>query len=193
MKIQIMNRYSGKVIFEHECEDNTVTKTVLKAIACDTDLSDANLRNADLRNANLSYANLSYADLRNANLSYANLRNADLRNANLRNADLSSIMYDFFGRLSVVPNEAKALLDAIKKGKIKGSSYEGDCCCFVGTVANNMGVFYQNVPGLKPDQRSQTERWFLGIKEGDTPQTSQISAITAGWVESFIANQGGVS
>lgn len=178
MKIQIKNRYYDSVIFEHECEDNTMAKTVLRAIAC-----DANLRGAHLKDANLRDAHLRYADLRGANLRYADLRYADL----------SSIMFDFFGRLSVVSNEAQALLDAIKGGKIKGSSYEGDCCCFVGTVAKNMDLNYENVPGLKPDETSLTERWFLGIKEGDTPETSQISAITADWVEAFIANQKGAA
>ena len=55
-KIEIKSIF-GKLLFEFECENNTVKKTVEKAIE--------------------SSANLSYANLRSANLSYANLRSAD--------------------------------------------------------------------------------------------------------------------
>jgi hypothetical protein len=87
-KIQILNRYNDSVIYEHECENNTIKTTVEKSIKEKIPLSYANLSNADLSNANLSNANLSNANLYNANLSYANLRSADLYNANLRSADL---------------------------------------------------------------------------------------------------------
>ena len=83
MKIEIKNRFTGDVIFTHECENNTIKITVEEAVK-----SDANLWNADLRNANLSDADLWNADLWNANLSDANLRNADLSDANLSDADL---------------------------------------------------------------------------------------------------------
>lgn len=47
-KIQILDRYSAKVLFEYECKDNTILKT----------LENANLENANLENANLYNANL---------------------------------------------------------------------------------------------------------------------------------------
>ena len=81
--IEIKNRFTGDIIFSHECDDNTILITLLEAIK-----NNANLRNANLRNANLRNADLRNADLRNANLSNANLWNADLWNADLRNADL---------------------------------------------------------------------------------------------------------
>lgn len=62
MKIQIKSIF-GTVLFEHECKDNTIKKTVEEAIR---------------RSANLSYANLSYANLRSADLSSANLSYADI-------------------------------------------------------------------------------------------------------------------
>jgi hypothetical protein len=91
--IEIKNRYTGEVIFSHECENNTMKITVELAVKSNANLRNANLRNANLenanlRNANLGYANLGYANLRNANLSNANLENANLYNANLGYANL---------------------------------------------------------------------------------------------------------
>ena len=75
----------GKLLFEYECEKNTIAKTVQKAVE-----SSANLNSADLSYANLSYADLRYADLRSANLRSANLNSADLSYANLSSANLNS-------------------------------------------------------------------------------------------------------
>ena len=91
MKTKIeLKRMKGDVIFSHECEDNSVAKTIdaLRTSGAGFDLYSADLRNAYLRNADLSDADLRYADLRHADLSDADLRNADLRNAYLRNAYL---------------------------------------------------------------------------------------------------------
>jgi hypothetical protein len=108
-KIQIKS-ILGKLLFEFECENNSIKKTVENAnFSGDSlryanligaDLSGVDLIGADLRNANLRYANLrdanlrdAYlrgADLRYANFSGANLRDADLRGADLENADLAN-------------------------------------------------------------------------------------------------------
>ncbi len=53
----------GKLLFEYETENNTIRKTLEKAIESSADLSSA-----DLSYANLSYANLSSANLRSADL-----------------------------------------------------------------------------------------------------------------------------
>ena len=76
-KIEIKSIF-GKLLFEFKCENNTVKKTVEKAIESSANLSYANLHSTDLSSANLSSANLSSADLSYANLSYANLSSADL-------------------------------------------------------------------------------------------------------------------
>ena len=52
MLIQIKNRFSGLVIFEHDCEKNTIKLTLKKAIKAKTNLRSADLRSADLRSAN---------------------------------------------------------------------------------------------------------------------------------------------
>jgi uncharacterized protein YjbI with pentapeptide repeats len=88
VKIQIKNRLTDSVIFEHSQDNNTVKNTVLDAIKKKANLSWANLRGANLRWADLSGANLSWADLRGANLSGANLSGANLSEADLRGADL---------------------------------------------------------------------------------------------------------
>jgi hypothetical protein len=53
IKIQIKSIF-GKVLFEYECEENTVAKTVTEAVKKEADLRSANLRYADLSSANLS-------------------------------------------------------------------------------------------------------------------------------------------
>ncbi len=88
VKIEIKNRWTGKVSFEFETENNTVKTTLLEAVKSDADLSDADLSGADLIDANLSGADLIDANLRGANLRGANLRGANLRGANLSDANL---------------------------------------------------------------------------------------------------------
>jgi hypothetical protein len=58
MKIQIKNRYNGSILFEHECENNTIKETLMQGIKENANLYGANLENANLRGANLEGANL---------------------------------------------------------------------------------------------------------------------------------------
>jgi hypothetical protein len=96
MKVEIKNRFSGRVQItaEIECDENVSVSfklglAVKWAIEHKANLRYANLRSANLSSANLSSANLSSANLRYANLRYANLSSANLSSANLRYADLS--------------------------------------------------------------------------------------------------------
>ena len=93
IKIEIRNRWTGNVLFEYSSDDNTIAKTVRKAVESGANLRGANLRGAylsgaDLHGADLRGANLRGANLRGAYLSGADLHGADLRDANLRYADL---------------------------------------------------------------------------------------------------------
>ena len=88
IKIEIKNRWTGKVLFEYEKENNTVKDTLVEAVKNGADLRDADLRGADLRGADLRGACLRDADLRGADLRDADLGGADLRGACLRGADL---------------------------------------------------------------------------------------------------------
>lgn len=49
VKIQIKSRWSDKVLFEYECIDNTMRKTVEEAISSSAYLRGADLSGADLR------------------------------------------------------------------------------------------------------------------------------------------------
>jgi hypothetical protein len=88
MKIQIKNRYNGSILFEHECENNTIKETLMQGIKENANLYGANLENANLEGANLENANLRGANLENADLEGAYLEDADLEGANLENANL---------------------------------------------------------------------------------------------------------
>ena len=81
-KIKIESIF-GKLLFEHEAEDNTIKKTLEEAVKSGAYLGDANLRDANLGGANLVGANLRDANLVGANLVGANLRDANLGGANL--------------------------------------------------------------------------------------------------------------
>ncbi len=215
VKIEIKNRWTGSIIFEYEKENNTIKDTVLEAIKSKADLSEANLSKADLSKADLRWANLSEADLSEADLSKANLSKADLSEANLSKADLrwanlseadlskadlrwanlskadlrwanlSIIRNDFWAKLLILKNEIPAFKEKLIKGEINGSCYEGECACFVGTFANIKKVNYQKLEGIYPDSGSPTERWFLAIQPGHTPNKSQITKITLEWIEEF--------
>jgi len=78
----------GTLLFELDCENNSIKNTLLEATKRHADLSDADLSGANLSDADLSGADLRRADLRRADLSGANLRRADLSGANLSDADL---------------------------------------------------------------------------------------------------------
>ena len=72
MNIQIKSRFNAAVLFEHDCENNSIRITLELAIK-----SRAYLSGANLSRANLSDANLSDAYLSGANLSGANLKNKE--------------------------------------------------------------------------------------------------------------------
>ena len=143
------------------------------AVSSDADLGDADLRGADLGNA----------DLRGADLG-----DADLGDANLRDANLLSVRDDLWAVLSAVPGEVEGLRQAILDGKIDGSTYEGACACLVGTLANLRQCKYGAIPGLTPDSSRPVERFFLAIRAGDTPETSQFSKLALAWVDQWLAN-----
>ena len=88
MNIQIKSRFTAAVLFEHDCEGNSVRLTLELAIKSGANLGDANLSRANLGDANLSGAYLSGACLSGANLSGANLGDANLSRANLSRANL---------------------------------------------------------------------------------------------------------
>ena len=171
------------------------------------DLSEANLRGADLSEANLSEAYLSEADLREAYLSEADLRGANLRGAYLRGADLSEIgiddmeevpeslwahfakdiLYVLLNTRSEVPGLRKLLIE----GKVSGTTYEGECCCLVGSlnnVAQNGTVDHyceRHIPFYMKGLHNPCETWFYQIRTGDTPENSIFSRKVVELIDRF--------
>lgn len=130
--------------------------------------------------ANLMGANLSHANLRGTNLIGSNLMGSNLSRANL-----SEINKDFISKLELQKNEVVGLFKEVVDGKIDGSTYTGDCACFVGTLANVKGIHYTNLT-VRPHADSPTEKFFIAIRKGDTPETNKVSAIVADWITEFL-------
>ena len=82
-KIEIKSVF-GSVLFEYECEDNTIKKTVEKAVK-----DKINLSRSDLSGSNLSRSNLSGSNLYGSNLYGSNLYGSDLSRSDLYGSDLS--------------------------------------------------------------------------------------------------------
>ena len=62
IKIEIKNRWTGSVLFEHEKENNTIKDTIEKAVERGANLEGADLGGADLGGAYLEGANLYFED-----------------------------------------------------------------------------------------------------------------------------------
>ena len=203
MKFQIFGRWNSKVKYECElgAEFESMPISVQRGAAIkkalesgsnlsDSDLRGSNLSGSDLRDSNLSGSNLRGSNLRGSNLrgselSSSDLSSSDLSGSNLRDSDLRGIKSDFFDVLLRATREISGLELALKKGHVDGSTYEGDCACLVGTIANVRHCEHNRIPNLAPDSSRPAERWFLGIRKGDTPATNQISAITIEWIKEF--------
>jgi hypothetical protein len=148
----------------------------------------ASLVRARLDGASLDGANLVRASLVRARLDGASLDGARLDGASLDGANLRSIQTDFFDVLIRARDEVPALLAALRDGRVDGSTYEGECACLVGTIAKVRGAHYHNLGnGLEPDSDRPIERWFMGIRKGNTPQNNQLAKITEGWIEEFLS------
>jgi uncharacterized protein YjbI with pentapeptide repeats len=150
------------------------------------DLRGADLFGADLRDANLRDANLVGANLVGANLVGANLVGANLVGADLFGADLRMFKHDFWGVLQRFKSEIPSLINYIKEGKINGSAYSGKCACLMGTFAAIKGCTIEDPQFSIKDPSSQVERWFMMIKEGDTPENNFASKMALEWAEEFL-------
>ncbi len=186
MAIEIRNRWTDAVIYTHNTEGATMRDAVQAAIATRANLTDANLTDADLTGADLTRANLTGADLTGANLTGANLTGADLTRANLTRANLTPIRDDIWAILSSASREVPALIEALKGGRVDGSTYHGECSCLVGTIATARRADFANLDGLKPNSNRPAERFFMGIRKGDAPETSQFSKLALDWSQEWL-------
>jgi len=166
------------------------------------DLRHADLRDAVLHRADLHRADLRDADLRHANLSDTDLRETDLRAADLRGADLGvsdlstaalspstlrAFRDDFWAVLSSAPNEVVGLRNAIVLGRVKGSTYRGECACLVGTIANVRQCDVNTLGTLEPNPNRPAEVFFLGISLGDTPTNNLRAQLVLEWLDEWVA------
>jgi hypothetical protein len=133
--------------------------------------------------AALEIANRDHARLDGARLVGARLVGARLVGARLDGARLDGIRNDFWDVLLRAQPEIPALLATLREGRIDGSTYDGECACLAGTIAHARHVPYAQL-GFA-DASRPIERWFLGIRVGDTPENSQIAAITERWIVEF--------
>lgn len=169
MKFEITHGLSGNVLFSIETDSLRLAVEAAKK-------SGADLRGADLR-----YADLSGADLRGANFG----------GADLRGANLVIVRDDVWAVLSSAPSEVVGLRKAIIDGKIDGKTYDGECACLVGTLANTRHCNYNAIPLLQPDSSRPAERFFLAIKPGDTPEKSQAAKLALEWIDQWLENMRG--
>lgn len=159
------------------------------------DLSDKDLTRADFTRSTLNRSDFRGSDLTGARFDGAEMLGANFNGADLRTADLRRIKHDVDRVLREATQHSEGLEEllylaaAIEDGRIVGTVYQGECCCLVGTLAKSMGVGHTKILGLTPDVFSYAEVFFMGIKKGDTPATSQISSIASEWVGEFIAKR----
>jgi len=126
------------------------------------------------------------ADLSHEDLDRASLDGARLVGARLDGASLTPFRDDLWAVLSSAPAEVPALLEALKAGKVDGSTYTGECACLVGTIAKARGCDYRQLGVLKPDSGRPAEAWFAMIKKGDTPEKHDAARIAAEWIEEWL-------
>ena len=113
---------------------------------------------------------------------------ANLSGADLSKADLSPIRNDFWDVLLRAPKEVDGLRKALVGGRVNGSTYEGECACLVGTIANIKGERYDTIKNLQPDSSRPIERFFLAIRKGDTPETNLFCNKAVEWIDDFLGN-----
>ncbi|HNQ42524.1 MAG TPA: pentapeptide repeat-containing protein [Saprospiraceae bacterium] len=120
----------------------------------------------------------------NAVKSNADLSGACLSGADLTGADLLLIKNDLYEILNKVPGEVPALKAAMLAGKIDGTTYEGYCCCLVGTIYKHDTPETEEVYNSRNAYRP-IERFFLAIRPGHTPENNPVSKIVFDWIEEW--------
>jgi uncharacterized protein YjbI with pentapeptide repeats len=145
-------------------------------------LDGARLDGVRLDGARLVGARLDGVRLDGASLVGASLVGASLDRASLDRASLDNIRADFRQVLDKAPDEILGLLSAIRGGRVDGSCYEGACACLLGTIANIRHCRHDQLKDLRPDSERLSEKWFLALRPGITPQNNPVAKITERWI-----------
>ena len=143
-KIQIKDIH-GSIIFEYECEENSIKKTVEMAVSKGVNLKEADFSCADLSGAtlsdtDLSSANLRGTDLRGATLSGSDLSYADISNADLRNADLRSVYLCYASLYWAILGRAN-----LRGANLRGANLYGADLCGANLRKAYLG-YAENIP-----------------------------------------------
>jgi len=197
VKFEIKNRWTSEVIFTCELSADVAAQeyrfqlgfAVRKAVEAGANLTRANLTRANLTRANLTDAYLTDANLADAYLTDANLADAYLAGAkNIPESYHTLCRDDLWAVLSASPREVSGLREALISGRVDGSTYEGECACLVGTIANVRGVEHTDLGAVKPNSSRPIERFFMQIKRGDTPENNDSSKRAVEWIDEWLAN-----
>jgi hypothetical protein len=103
-----------------------------------------------------------------------------------------AVKKELFEVLSIAPEEAKSVRQAIVAGEVDGGYYIGECCCIKGIIAAKLGIPVKNLEesyGIGLNHRSYLENFLFNIVEGDTPESSAFSRAILEWSDEFIAAQ----
>lgn len=192
MLFEIKNWRNGAVIFAIDLTDEQWPDRwrigVEKAVMAEISLNDAELNDAELNYAKLNDAELNGVKLNGAELDGAELNRAELNGAELNGAELNHVRDDLWAVLSAAFTEALGVRDALVRGHVNGSVYEGECACLIGTIANLQGRRYTDMPNLRPNASRPIELFFFNIKKGDTPDNSSVVKIAVEWIDIWLHN-----
>lgn len=103
--------------------------------------------------------------------------------------DVSSIRSAYFDTLSMSLGAADFILDQIRKGKIDGRSYEGECCCVLGKIAQHDKVSWKQGPIKADPLNSIVERFTQAIRPGDKPANSRFCKALETWTVEWIEHR----
>ncbi len=185
VKIEIKT-FGGSVLFSYKTEENTVKKTLERAVSERAYLRGADLEGAYLRGAYLRGAYLRGADLRGADLRGADLEGADLEGADLEGHTTETLPVSFVNQASrdmlFIFQSLKGELPFLRKkllaGEVDGTQYKGECACLIGTLANADGGLdevCEVIPFYDKGLHNPSENWFWQIKKGNTPETNDFA------------------
>jgi hypothetical protein len=137
MKIEIKS-VLGSVLFEYDCESNTLIRTILEAIKNRANLQGANLQGAELQGAELRGAYLQGANLQGADLRWANLQGAELRGAYLQGANLQGADLRWANLQGAkLPKKIVSISQIGSRKEMTSYCFDDDiiwCGCFTGTL-----------------------------------------------------------
>ena len=176
---------SFATIFDADFTDTSLVATcfrgatVRKTNFCRATLADADLVEADFIRCKLDDVAWQYADITGTRFCHCGLSKSAFDSAKTH-----AIKADFWFVLAQAIPEIPALRKALVQGQIDGQAYTGPCCCLVGTLTKAKGCLRTR---FDSNQCRPAERFFMGIVEGDTPESNPVSALVLKWLDEFTA------